>query len=162
MRRILVGLLALACPLPPACAAEPASKPIDFAHDVVPILKARCGECHTNGKHKGSLSLDTRAAVLRAKVVVPGKSGDSELVKRITSRDPDERMPPKGERLTDKEVALLRAWIDQGLPWQEGFTFQANAYTPPLQPRRPVLPPSAPAMTIRSTASSTPTMLATI
>jgi hypothetical protein len=122
----------------PSRAEEP--KMIDFAHDIVPILKARCAECHTNGKHKGSLSLDTRGALLRAKVVVPGKPGESELLKRITSRDPDERMPPKGERLSEQQIALMRAWIDQGLPWQEGFTFTAGSYVPPLKPRRPLLP----------------------
>src|SRR5262249_5781466 len=57
-----------------------APKKIDFAHDILPILKARCAECHTNGKYKGSLSLDTRADLLRAKVVVPGKSAASELI----------------------------------------------------------------------------------
>jgi len=125
-------------PALPSREEEP--KKIDFAHDIVPILKARCAECHTNGKHKGSLSLDTRGALLRAKVVVPGKSGQSELLKRITSRDPDERMPPKGERLSEQQVSLMRAWIDQGLPWQEGFTFAAGSYVPPLKPRRPLLP----------------------
>ncbi len=136
----VLGLF-VAATLPASLHAD-APKPIDFAHDIVPLLKARCAECHTNGKHKGSLSMDTRQALLRAKVVVPGESGASELVKRITSRDADERMPPKGARLTEREVALIRAWIDQGLPWQEGFTFAAGSYVPPLKPRRPSLPPA--------------------
>jgi hypothetical protein len=114
---------------------------IDFAHDIAPLLKARCAACHTNGKYKGSLSLDTRADLLRSKVVVPGKSDASELIKRITSKDPDERMPAKGAPLSAKEVALIRAWIDQGLPWQEGFTFKAAAYVAPLKLRRPTVPP---------------------
>jgi hypothetical protein len=135
-----VGLL-VAATLSASLQAE-APRPIDFAHDIVPLLKARCGQCHTNGKHKGSLSMDTRQAILRAKVVVPGDSGASELVKRISSRDADQRMPPKGERLSEREVALIRAWIDQGLPWQEGFTFAAGSYVPPLKPRRPSLPPA--------------------
>src|SRR2546425_9496130 len=105
-----------------APAADPPK--IDFAHDILPIIKSRCAECHTNGKYKASLSLDTRETILKAKVVVPGKSAESELVKRITNDDPEERMPPKGDRLTTKEVALFKAWIDQGLPWQEGFTFR--------------------------------------
>lgn len=134
---VLWAAAALATPL----RAE-APKPIDFAHDIVPLIKARCAKCHTNGKHKGSLSLDTRQAVLRAKVVVPGDSGASELVKRIASRDADERMPPKGKRLSAREVALVRAWIDQGLPWQDGFSFTAGSYVPPLKPRRPSLPPA--------------------
>src|SRR6476660_5154207 len=100
-----------------ARAGEPAK--IDFAHDILPLLKARCAECHTNGKYKASLSLDTRETLLKAKVVVPGKSGESELVKRITSNDPEARMPPKGDQLTAKEVSLVKAWVDQGLPWQE-------------------------------------------
>src|SRR5947209_3963653 len=112
-----------------------APKPIDFAHDIAPLIKARCAECHTNGKYKASLSLDTRESILKAKVVVPGKSEESELVKRITSDDAEMRMPPKGDRLTAKEVALLKTWIDQGLPWQEGFTFKLAAYVAPLKLR---------------------------
>src|SRR6266542_7081203 len=68
-------------------------KKIDFAHDIVPIIKARCAECHTNGTYKGSLSLETRESILEAEVVVPGKSGASDLIKRITSADPKVRMP---------------------------------------------------------------------
>lgn len=135
----LAGLLGFG--LPALVRAEP-PKPVDFAHDMVPLIKARCGECHTNGKRKGSFSFDTRAAVLKSKAVVPGKSGDSELIQRITSDDPDVRMPPKGNRLSAREVELFKAWIDQGLPWQEGFAFTAPAYKAPLKPRRPTLPPA--------------------
>ncbi|HEV3202861.1 MAG TPA: DUF1549 domain-containing protein, partial [Gemmataceae bacterium] len=124
--------------LSPALAADP----VDFAHDIAPLIKARCAECHTNGKYKGSLSLDTRETILQAKVVVPGQSGKSELVERITSTDAEQRMPPKGDRLTAKEIALIKAWIDQGMPWQEGFTFKAKAYVAPLKLLRPALPPA--------------------
>jgi hypothetical protein len=115
---------------------------VDFAHDIVPLLKARCAECHTNGKRKGSLSMDTREDLLKAKVAVPGKSADSELLRRVRSEDPEERMPPKGTPLSAVQVALLQAWIDQGLPWEEGFSFRARAYAAPLKLRRPVLPPA--------------------
>jgi hypothetical protein len=115
---------------------------IDFAHQIVPIIKARCGECHTNGKRKGSLSLDTREAILKAKVVVPGKSGESELLQRINSEDPDVRMPPKGDRLSAREIALMKAWIDQGLPWQEGFSFLGSGYLAPLKLQLHALPPA--------------------
>src|SRR5215467_10765727 len=121
-----LGLALAACLLvagPVSARAEAPGK-VDFAHDIVPLIKARCAECHTNGKYKGSLSLDTRESLLKANVAAPGKSGDSELVKRITSTDPDEWMPPKGPRLSEKEVGLFKAWIDQGIPWQEGFTFK--------------------------------------
>src|SRR5215470_3149198 len=111
-------------------ASQVAAK-IDFAHQIVPLLKARCAECHTAGKFKGSFSLDTREDVLKKKAVVPGKSGESELIRRVTSKDPDERMPAKGEPLTAKQVALLRAWIDQGFVWEEGFSFRAGTYVVP-------------------------------
>src|SRR5262249_7646285 len=117
-------------------------KPVDFAHDVVPILKTRCAECHTNGKYKGSLSMDTRADLLKSKAVVPGKSGESELIKRVTSSDAEQQRPPKGDRLTAKPVAALKAGIDQGVPWESGFSFKATGYVPPLQPRRVKLPPA--------------------
>ena len=65
--------------------AQPPRK-VDFAHDIVPLLKARCAECHTAGKYKGSFSLDTRGDVLKKKAVVPGKSGESELIRRVTGR----------------------------------------------------------------------------
>jgi hypothetical protein len=113
---------------------------IDFVHDIAPLIKARCAECHTNGKYKGSVSMDTRAALLKSKVVVPGKSAASELVKRITSDDPEKRMPPKGKPLSAKEIALVKAWIDQGLAWEPGLTFKKGTYVAPLKPRRPVLP----------------------
>jgi hypothetical protein len=134
----LAAILALASLAGPA---RPAA-PVDFAHDVLPLLKARCAECHTNGKHKGGVSFDTRAALLRTKAVVPGKSAASALIARVTAKDPAKRMPPKGEPLTDKQVATLRAWIDQGVPWQEGFSFARKTYVAPLKPRRVKLPPA--------------------
>jgi hypothetical protein len=115
---------------------------VDFAHDVLPLLKARCVECHTNGKYRGGVSMDTRPALVKSKAVVPGDSGQSALIRRVTSTDAEQRMPPKGPPLTDKEVALLRAWIDQGLVWQEGFAFTKSGYLAPLKPRRPELPPA--------------------
>lgn len=121
-------------------------KKIDFSHDVVPILRARCAECHTNGQYKGSLSLDNRSDLLKSESVQPGKSGDSELYRRITSTDPEERMPSKGDPLSAKEIAVIKAWIDQGLPWEAGFSFKIAKYTPPLKLRKVELPPSSPGL----------------
>src|ERR1043165_203895 len=92
-------------------------KKIDFVHDIAPILKARCAECHINGKYKGSVSMDTREDLLKSKALTPGKSSASELVKRITSQDPEMRMPPKGKPLTAQEITLIKTWIDQGAAW---------------------------------------------
>ena len=107
---------------------------IDFAHDVLPLLKAHCIKCHTGDEPEGEFSMATRESLLAAKVALPGKSGESELIKRVMSKDPDEQMPPKGERLSETQVATLRRWIDEGLPWQDGFAFGKPAYVPPLCP----------------------------
>ncbi|HEY8505906.1 MAG TPA: PSD1 and planctomycete cytochrome C domain-containing protein [Gemmataceae bacterium] len=143
MQRFVLPLCAVFVCSTPGRAAEP----VDFAHDVLPLLKARCAECHTNGTYKGRVSFDTRAALLKSEAVVPGKAGESVLIERVSSNDPELRMPPKGPALTAKEVALLRAWIDQGVPWQEGFTFAKPVYAAPLKPRRPELPPARDGLT---------------
>ena len=124
--------------------ASASADEIDFAHEVVPVLKQHCGKCHTGDQKKGGLSLNTRETTLAGgesgKVVVSGKSAESELIKRLTSDDPDVKMPPEGPRVPAEKVALLKAWIDAGLPWERGFTFGPRPYEPPLKPRRPELP----------------------
>jgi hypothetical protein len=138
-----VGLCLLLTP--GAVQAQPPKK-VDFAHDIVPILKARCAECHTNGTYKAGMSFDTREDLLRTKTVVPGQSAASELLKRVSSKNKNFRMPPKGDPLSPKEVELLRAWVDEGLAWDAAFTFKAATYVAPLKPRRPVVPPARPGL----------------
>jgi hypothetical protein len=115
---------------------------IDFAHEVLPLLKQHCAKCHTNGTYKASLSFDTREALLDAGVVEPGESDASYLIDLVTSDDPELRMPSEGPALTAAEVDVLRRWIDAGLPWEEGFSFRTAEYKAPLKPRRPELPPA--------------------
>src|SRR5437870_3187668 len=133
-----LAVLVFAAPSP--VTADDPGKKVDFAHDVLPVLKAKCAKCHTNGTYKGGVSFDTRADLLKSKAVVPGKSAASELVKRVTSTDPEVRMPPKSDPLTAKEVAALKAWIDEGASWEPGFSFKPPAFVAPLRPRRPTLP----------------------
>lgn len=120
--------------------------PVDFAHEVVPILRKHCGECHTGDKKKGGFSMNTRASLLEGSengaVLTPGRAEHGLLLEAIVSADPDLRMPPKGPRLTSAEVATLRAWVVAGAGWTEGFAFKQPAYEPPLRPRSPVLPPA--------------------
>jgi hypothetical protein len=113
---------------------------VDFAHDVIPLLQKHCASCHSNGTYKGSMSIDTREALLETGVVEPGDSSASYLIDLVTSDDPKMQMPPEGERLTKEEVDTLRRWIDADLPWAEGFSFKAETYQAPLKPRRPELP----------------------
>jgi hypothetical protein len=118
-------------------------KPLDFAHEVVPILKKHCAACHTNGTYKAGISFDTRQALIQSKAVVLGDSKKSELHKRITSKDTTERMPPKGAALDEKEVQILARWIDAKLPWDDNFTFKAGTYVSPLKYRDVKIPAGA-------------------
>ena len=93
---------------------------VDYLKDIKPLLKERCLSCHGTMKQKGDLRLDAGALVMKGGkhvVITPGKSSDSELLKRVISQDKDERMPPEGERLTAEQVALLHQWIDAGAPF---------------------------------------------
>lgn len=143
-RRLAAGLIGLGLGIfaSPGAAAEPKPKPIDFAHEIVPLLKTHCVKCHADGTYKGSFSFDTRQSTLKSEAVVAGKGEESELIDRLTSDDPEERMPPKGDRLTPAEVALFKAWIDQGLPWEDGFSFKSPGYQAPLTLKQVVLPPA--------------------
>ncbi|MDB4544905.1 hypothetical protein N9Z83_03080, partial [Akkermansiaceae bacterium] len=116
---------------------------IDFVHEVMPVLKKHCTECHT-GTKKGGLSMNTRAELLAGsefgEVVEPGKAKESLMIKLIHSTDDDEWMPPKGARLDEKERDILERWIDEGLPWEAGITLGEASWEPPLKPRRVKLP----------------------
>src|SRR6516225_500376 len=76
---VCLGLLAVAAAASGGDGNTSQRKTIDFAHDIAPLIKARCAKCHTDGTYKASFSLDTREAMLNSEAVVPGKSGDSEL-----------------------------------------------------------------------------------
>ncbi len=115
-------IAALAC-LFGAIVASGAQDPVpQFEKEVRPLLEQRCMECHGPDKQKGGLRLDQKSAMLGGgdsaeAAVVPGKSAESLLIKRIVTTDPDETMPPKGKRLTSAEVSLLKLWIDRGAHW---------------------------------------------
>lgn len=101
--------------------------PIDFDRDVRPILAKRCITCHGGVTRKAGLSFRFRDAVLAParsgrRAVVPGDPGESELLRRITAGD-DDRMPPKGDRLTAAEIGTLRRWIAEGAPWKPHWAF---------------------------------------
>jgi hypothetical protein len=97
---------------------------IDFHRDVKPLLEARCFDCHQGSKAKGGLRLDLREEAnfggnADGPAVVPHKPAESAMLRRITSTDPDEVMPAKGDRLADREIALLRRWIEEGAVWPD-------------------------------------------
>ncbi len=119
-----LGLLgALLSSSNPLAGQERRAVPIDFTRDIRPIFEARCISCHGPKKQRGDLRLDLKEAALKGgesgPVIVPGKSTASLLLSRAGSDDPEQRMPPTGERLTAEQLKLLRAWIDRGAPWSE-------------------------------------------
>src|SRR5262249_19899690 len=117
-----------------AAAADSQSK-IDFPHSIVPILKAHCVECHGGRRHEGDFTINTREEILKSGTVEPGKSADSHLIDLVISTDKEERMPKGKPALSAADVKKLRDWIDQGIPWEAGFTFALKEYEPPLKPR---------------------------
>ena len=96
---------------------------VEFVRDIQPIFRAHCDKCHGLSKEKGGLSLATRTRALKGgdagAVLLPTKASISPLIQRVTSAVADKRMPPEGEHLSSAEIELLRAWIDEGVPWPE-------------------------------------------
>ncbi|MEK7793036.1 MAG: PSD1 and planctomycete cytochrome C domain-containing protein [Candidatus Hydrogenedentota bacterium] len=102
--------------------AAPAAGPIQFQTQIRPILEAHCLKCHGPDKRRGGLGLYDRETALLGgdsgeRVIVPGDSGASALIRRVSSSDPEERMPAEGDPLTQAEIALLASWIDEGAVW---------------------------------------------
>jgi mono/diheme cytochrome c family protein len=124
----------------------PASRPVDFAKDIQPILNASCAKCHGRGKSKGGFRIDNREAFLApadsGPAVLPGNSRDSYLIHLVSGLDPEFVMPDKGTRLTADEVSLLRAWIDQGVTWDADVSFAKEPHRH-FEPRRPEPPPAS-------------------
>jgi hypothetical protein len=128
--------------LPPA-----AQHKIDFAREIAPLLEKRCFACHGEDQQEGRLRLDAKAIVeyggLSGPLFVPGKSEQSLLVQRLVGWGDAVRMPPDEDPLSDEEVGLVRAWIDQGASWPAGFGAQVErlerhwAYEQPIKATLP-------------------------
>lgn len=126
----LLGLWSL-----PAKAQE-----LDFRRDIRPLLSNACFECHgpDEGTREADLRLDSQTDAFADRggyaAFVVGDVEASEALARMTSEDPDERMPPpdSGRQLTPEQVELIRTWVVQGAPWSEHWAF--------VPPQRPPIP----------------------
>ena len=120
------------------------SAKIDFAHQVMPILKKNCAECHTDGKKKGGLSMNTRAEFLaggeNGEMAVPGNIEDSWFLELVSSDDLDERMPPKGPGVSPEQFKILHRWVKEGIVWEDGISLGSSGWEPKLKPRMVTLP----------------------
>lgn len=135
MKRIVISFWLVAC----SCihAADP---PVDFSRDVLPILSDNCFFCHGPDEkaRKAKLRFDTKEGAFRVRdgeaVIVPGKSAESEFIRRIASHDADEVMPPpkSNRKLTAKQIDTLKRWVEEGAKWGQPW-----ALTPLRKPAVP-------------------------
>ncbi len=116
----------------------PATNKIEFVRDIKPIFDASCIRCHGPVKPKSGFRLDSREAALKGGEsgmdIIPGNSAKSPLIHFTAALVEDMEMPPsgKGDPLSPPQIALLRAWIDQGAPW--GNAPLSNSYAVSLSP----------------------------
>jgi hypothetical protein len=121
----------------PQSSRDQAGEAIDFNRDIRPILADSCFSCHgpDEKQRMAGLRFDTKeGAAAKPGVIVPGDSARSRLIQRITAATPEMRMPPadSGRALTDKQIALLRRWVDQGARRESHW-----AYLAPVRPSVP-------------------------
>lgn len=133
----MIFALALALQL---SGAENQSQPVNFSREIRPILSEYCFACHgpDEQQRKAKLRLDTKEGAISSKdgahIIKPGASGESELIKRLITRDEDEVMPPPkvGKKLSSVQIDLLKKWVDEGAKWETHWAFET--------PKRPELP----------------------
>ena len=117
-----------------------ASGQVSFNRDIRPILAANCFECHGHDEsaRKAGLRLDVPDGVFKEKkgitAIVPGRTADSEIFRRITAKDSDDLMPPPEteKSLSPEQVETIRLWIEQGAEYEDHWAF--------VPPQRPVIP----------------------
>jgi mono/diheme cytochrome c family protein len=140
MKRVLFGCLLLSFSLAGSLLA---AEKVDFNRDIRQILSNNCSRCHgPDAKERKGGSDGMRLDTLEGATVdlggyapiVPGKPEASEVVKRITSTDPDLVMPPGkgGKKLSPREIELLTEWIRQGAKYSKHWSYE--------QPVRPAIP----------------------
>ena len=128
----------------PARAAEP----VRYNRDIRPILSDKCFHCHgfDPQKRESGLRLDTREGALKKNAIVPGKPTQSEILKRVTTKDANDHMPPAKSKLaslTTAEVELLRRWIAEGANYEAHWAFVPLAVSNQFSVFSIQTPPSA-------------------
>ena len=105
---------------------------VDFRRDIQPILAGKCFKCHgpDEESREADLRLDTHAGATAEAdsgepAIVPGDANGSEFLRRLLTDDEDERMPPaeNGPALDERQIAMLRQWINDGAQYQRHWSF---------------------------------------
>ena len=105
-------------------------KPVDYSTRVKPIFNKKCIICHGGVRRKGGFSVLFRSEALAKTesgkfAIIPGDPDHSELIKRITTKDPEDRMPYKHEPLSSAEINILKRWIKEGAQWGDHWAYVA-------------------------------------
>jgi hypothetical protein len=131
---VIPVLSVLALSLAGSSIGADSTEPVRFGREVLPILSENCFKCHGPDEkaRKAKLRLDIRDGAL--KVIEPGKSDESEIIRRIFSDNPEEKMPPpkSNRKITAEQKDLLKRWVNQGAPWGKHWAYET--------PSRPPLP----------------------
>ncbi len=103
-------------------------KAVDFTTEVKPIINKNCITCHGGVRQKAGFSLLFREeALAKTKsgkfAIIPGDPDHSEMIRRITLEDPEDRMPYRHEPLSKKDIDILRRWINEGARWGEHWAY---------------------------------------
>jgi hypothetical protein len=103
-------------------------KPVDFTAQVKPIINRNCITCHGGVRQKGGFSLlfrEEALAILKSgkHAIIPGDPDHSEMIRRISLRDPEERMPYKHGPLSKEDIQILTRWIKEGAHWGEHWAY---------------------------------------
>tara|TARA_R110002049_G_scaffold46487_1_gene135116 strand:- start:48673 stop:51789 length:3117 start_codon:yes stop_codon:yes gene_type:complete len=101
-------------------------KPVDFKREIFPLLQSQCFDCHAGENPDSGYRLDVYRELLGYStgevLAEPGRSQHSRLIKVLAAESADERMPPDGvEPLSDSQIAMFCAWIDQGMKWDDAL-----------------------------------------
>src|SRR5437879_1314497 len=110
---------------------EPPAK-VDFAKDVMPILRQNCVSCHGPAQQSSGMRLDRKSVVIGRRGVVPGSSDNSFLFHRISGNEFGLQMPPTGP-LRAEQIQTIKTWIDEGADWPDSLSNEADL--PPLNPK---------------------------
>jgi len=148
---VAIGFVCFGIFLSAASADSSQTNRVDFNREIRPILSDNCFACHgpDENQRKARLRFDTKeGAFAKPGVITPGDSAQSKLIKRVTAKDPDVVMPPpaSGHKLNDKQIELLKRWIDEGAQWNEHWAFVA--------PKRPEVPKVTNAAWVRNPIDS--------
>ncbi|WP_461135270.1 DUF1553 domain-containing protein [Spirosoma lituiforme] len=129
IRWILLGSMSLGMALVLSSFLGFFEKRVDYNTQIKPLLNKNCIACHGGVKKAAGFSLlfkhEALAPAKSGKLaIIPGDADNSELIRRLTLTDPDERMPLDHPPLKPDEIDLLRQWIDQGAEWGDHWAYQ--------------------------------------